>query len=81
MPPPRKHHSHLRTTWVCGALALHMVGEPDQNVRKTVSLPSGAWSCIEDFQFENRLKRESEAIRGLIELGLGAAKTKTETVR
>jgi hypothetical protein len=58
-----------------------MVEQADQNVRKTVSLPSSAWSRIEDFQFENRLKRESEAIRRLIELGLEAAKTKAETVR
>jgi hypothetical protein len=29
---------------------------------------------IEDFQFENRIKRETEAIRRLIELGLEAAK-------
>ena len=51
-----------------------MVEEPDLIVRKTVSLPLSAWSCIEYFQFENRLKHESKAIHRLIELGLEAAR-------
>lgn len=42
-------------------------------VRKTVSLPGSVWRQIEDFQFGNRLKRETEAIRRLIDLGLEAA--------
>ena len=46
----------------------------DIPVRKTVSLPAGVWQQIEDYQFGKRLKRETEAIRQLIELGLEAAK-------
>lgn len=45
----------------------------DPMVRKTVSLPGSVWRQIEDFQFGNRLKRETEAIRRLIDLGLEAA--------
>jgi hypothetical protein len=39
-----------------------------------VSLPARVWKEIEDYQFANRVKRDSEAIRRLIELGLKAAK-------
>ncbi|WP_158295629.1 hypothetical protein [Crenalkalicoccus roseus] len=46
----------------------------DPVVRKTVSLPTSVWRQIEDYQFENRIKRDAEAIRRLIELGLKAAK-------
>jgi hypothetical protein len=49
-----------------------MAENDDPPVRKTVSLPSGFWRRIEDFRFENRIKRETEAIRRLIELGLEA---------
>ena len=48
----------------------------DPIVRKTVSLPASVWRQIEDFQFGNRLKRETEAIRRLIDLGLDAASAK-----
>ena len=48
----------------------------DPVVRKTVSLPSSIWRQVEDYQFANRVKRETEAIRRLIELGLEAAKKK-----
>jgi hypothetical protein len=51
-----------------------MAENDDSPVRKTVSLPADFWRRIEDFQFENRIKRETEAIRRLIELGLEAAK-------
>lgn len=44
----------------------------DPLVRKTVSLPASLWRKIEDAQFESRLKRESETVRRLIELGLAA---------
>ncbi len=54
-----------------------MVENDDNVVRKTVSLPAGVWRQIEDFQFANRIKRETEAIRRLIETGLSAAKAKT----
>ncbi len=39
-------------------------------LRKTVSLPEGMWKRVEDFQFGNRIKRDSEAIRQLVEMGL-----------
>lgn len=45
----------------------------DALVRKTVSLPASVWRQIEDFQFANRIKRDSQAIRHLIGLGLEAA--------
>ena len=48
--------------------------DTDPVIRKTVSLPSSLWRQIEDFQFENRVKRDAEAIRRLIELGLENAK-------
>jgi hypothetical protein len=51
-----------------------MSGTDDAPIRKTVTLPAGVWQQIEDFQFANRIKRETEAIRRLIELGLEAAK-------
>ena len=50
-------------------------------VRKTVSLPSSLWKQIDDFQFDNRIKRETEAIRRLIELGLEAARAKAPAKR
>lgn len=46
----------------------------DPIVRKTVSLPASVWRQVEDYQFANRVKRETEAIRRLIELGLEATK-------
>jgi hypothetical protein len=50
---------------------------PDETapvVRKTISLPSDIWQQVEDYQFGNRIKRETEAIRRLIDLGLKAAR-------
>lgn len=44
----------------------------DPLIRKTVSLPASLWQQIENAQFESRLKRESETVRRLIELGLAA---------
>ncbi len=52
----------------------HMTDQPDPVVRKTVSLPTSIWKRIEDFQFDHRVKRDSQAIRQLVELGLDAAK-------
>jgi hypothetical protein len=43
-------------------------------VRKTISLPSDTWQQVEDYRFGYRIKRETEAIRRLIELGLKAAR-------
>ena len=50
-----------------------MTERPDPPVRKTISLPTSVWQRIEDFQFANRVKRDNEALRRLIELGLQAA--------
>jgi len=50
-----------------------MSGATDPMIRKTISLPSSTWQRIEDYQFANRVKRDAEAIRRLIELGLEAA--------
>lgn len=51
------------------------MSEPaDPPVRKTVSLPASLWQQIEDFQFENRIKRDAEAVRALIQHGLEAQK-------
>jgi hypothetical protein len=44
----------------------------EEIVRKTVSLPAGLWRRIDDFRFEVRLKRETHAVRQLIETGLAA---------
>ena len=62
------HHTHR-----CGYGA-SMNEQPDPVIRKTVSLRARVWQEIEDYQFANRVKRDSEAIRRLIELGLKAAK-------
>jgi hypothetical protein len=45
----------------------------DPVVRKTVSLPTSVWRQIEDFQFSHRIKRDAEAVRRLIALGLREA--------
>src|SRR3712207_507160 len=50
-----------------------MTDRPDPPIRKTVSLPASLWQRIEDFQFEHRVKRDTEAVRKLIEIGLRAA--------
>jgi len=51
------------------------MSEPtDAPIRKTVSLPASLWQQIEDFQFENRIKRDAEAVRTLIQRGLEARK-------
>ena len=52
-----------------------MANTDDPIIRKSVSLPTSLWKRIEDFQFEHRVKRDAEAIRQLIELGLKSAKT------
>jgi Arc/MetJ-type ribon-helix-helix transcriptional regulator len=44
--------------------------------RKPVSLPSELAQAVDEYRFANRFKAESDAIRRLIELGLGAAGVK-----
>lgn len=51
----------------------------DAVVRKTFSLSADLWRRIEDFQFNHRVKRDAEAIRQLLELGLEAAKQRQKT--
>ena len=53
-----------------------MSDNPDAPVRKTVSVSASMWQRVEDFQLDHRIKRNAEAIRCLIELGLEAAKAK-----
>lgn len=55
---------------------------PDENdpiIRKTVSLPASLWQQIENFQFEARVKRDTQAVRRLIEMGLQAHNQKKKT--
>jgi hypothetical protein len=68
----RKHHC---TSGATAFMVSSMVDQPDPVIRKTVSLPTSVWKEIEDFQFANRVKRDSEAIRRLIEAGLKAVAT------
>ncbi len=56
-----------------------MEKQGDPIVRKTVSLPESVWLQIEDFQFANRIKRDTEAVRKLIELGLKASEAVKRT--
>jgi hypothetical protein len=49
----------------------------DDAKRKMVSVPAALAEAIENYRFANRLKTEAEAIRRLIELGLGKAPTTT----
>jgi hypothetical protein len=58
----------------CKSRSLHaMPKEQDPIIRKSVSVPESLWKRIDDYQFANRLKKESEAVRRLLELGLQAA--------
>jgi metal-responsive CopG/Arc/MetJ family transcriptional regulator len=50
-----------------------MSDNPEQPIRKTVSLPAKLWQRIEDYQFQHWVKRDAEAVRQLIQLGLDAA--------
>jgi len=37
--------------------------------RKTISLPAETWALVDEFRFGHRIRRESEAVRMLIEAG------------
>ncbi len=54
-----------------------MPREKEMDTRKIVSLPAALAKAIEDFRFEERISTEAEAIRRLIEAGLGAHGRKT----
>ena len=47
-----------------------MSDDPEKPIRKTVSLPAKTWREIEDFQFKHRIKRDTVAIRRLVEFAL-----------
>lgn len=47
---------------------------PDPIIRKTVSLPASVWKRIEDYQFAHQVKRDAEAVRRLVDLGLANAR-------
>jgi len=49
-----------------------MPDEKDSTIRKTITLPTRLWRQIEDFQFDARVKRDTDAVRQLIEIGLQA---------
>ncbi|CAK7192294.1 hypothetical protein COMNV_00485 [Commensalibacter sp. Nvir] len=51
-----------------------MMNKNEKPIRKTISLPSEMWQAIEDFQFENRIKKETEAVRKLIDIALKSTK-------
>lgn len=44
----------------------------ETTIRKTISLPAELWKRIEDFQFKARVKKDTEAVRRLLEIGLDA---------
>lgn len=44
--------------------------DKDKNTQVLVTIPNEMLQKIEDFQFDNRIKNRSEAIRILIEKGL-----------
>jgi hypothetical protein len=56
-----------------------MKEKPIPVTRKMVSLPLTMWQEIEDFQFAHRIKKDSVAIRRLLELGLEAVKQQEAT--
>jgi hypothetical protein len=53
---------------------VRMDTDSDPIIRKSVSARASLWKRIDDYQIDNRVKRDSDAIRQLLELGLEAAK-------
>lgn len=47
-----------------------MAIDKDKNTQVLVTIPNEMLKRIEDFQFDNRIKNRSEAIRELIQKGL-----------
>lgn len=47
-----------------------MAIDKDKNTQVLVTIPNEMLQKIEDYQFDNRIKNRSEAIRVLIEKGL-----------
>jgi len=55
-------------------ISLDMLVNPDRMTRKLISIPNEMLRAIDDFRFQRRIRTESEAIRQLLERGLGKAK-------
>ena len=51
-----------------------MPDDTDATIRKTITIPTDLWRRVEDWQHANRVKRDTEAFRQLVELGLKAPK-------
>jgi Arc/MetJ-type ribon-helix-helix transcriptional regulator len=47
-----------------------MKDDPDKIIGKTVRLPASVWAEVDDYRFSNRINKQTEAIRRLIELAL-----------
>jgi metal-responsive CopG/Arc/MetJ family transcriptional regulator len=58
-----------------------MAVNPDRMTRKLVSIPNEMLRAIDDFRFQQRIRTESEAIRRLIDAGLGKSGPATRSTR
>jgi hypothetical protein len=47
-----------------------MKDDPDQIIGKTVRLPASVWAKIDEYRFDNRINKQTDAIRRLIERAL-----------
>ncbi len=47
-------------------------GPAGESTRKTISLPASLWERVDEFMFASRIKKDSVAIRRLVERGLDA---------
>ena len=56
-----------------------MTKEPLGLTRKTVSIPVSMWEEISDYRFANRITKEAEAIRRLLEVALEIERKKAST--
>ena len=46
------------------------------NIRRTISLPEAAWHMLDRFRFGRHIRRESDAVRMLLEAGYEALEGK-----
>jgi hypothetical protein len=47
-----------------------MTYDPDEIIGKTVRLPASVWEKIDEYRFDNRINKQTDAIRRLIERAL-----------
>lgn len=47
-----------------------MKDDPGEIIGKTVRLPASVWAKIDEYRFANRINKQTDAIRRLIERGL-----------